>query len=393
MTLATVSADAGFRRDVRVALDGRIHFETAMDLGYEESARLRSLPNDEKCIVIIDFADHARALPAARAVEGRSQSAAIAVGGGGSRDELLELMQVGIRDVVSQFSYREVWQAANRAASNLACAGQSLADLYSFVPAKPGCGATTLATNATAVAAALAEEPTLLLDFDLRLGVTSFLLKAEGGHTIVDALAQAGRLDRDLWSTLVSQIGNLHLLGSGPVDFSRPIPTDCFTELLSYAMRQYSVVAVDLPGAMEDHECEALMRSKKIFLVCTPDIGALHVARRKVSWLSDLHLTSRVSLLLNCVGRRNTLSVGDIERIVQLPVSHLIPESAKEVTRAAQDGTLIEGSSALAKQIAKIAAEMTGGRRAAKKSNAVRRFVEYFSISAAREAESDRQSG
>ena len=106
------------------------------------------------------FADPQRSLPAARAVQGRAQSSAIAVGGGGSRDELLELMQAGIQDVVPQFTYREVWQAANRAASNLACAGQSLADVYSFVPAKPGCGATTLATNATAMAARLADQPT-----------------------------------------------------------------------------------------------------------------------------------------------------------------------------------------------------------------------------------------
>jgi Flp pilus assembly CpaE family ATPase len=246
-----------------------------------------------------------------------------------------------------------------------------------------------MATNSTAVAANLADEPTLLLDFDLRLGVTSFLLKAEGGHTIIDALAQAGRLDGDLWATLVSQIGNLHLLGSGPVDFSRPIPPECFTELLNFAMRQYSVVAVDLPGAMEDHECEALMRSKKIFLVCTPDIGALHVARRKVNWLSDMRLTGKASVILNLVGRRSALSVGDIERIVQMPVSYLVPDNAKEVTRAAQNGVLLEGSGPVAKQIAKIAAEMTGGRHTPKKSNPVRRFVEYFSVSAAREAESD----
>jgi pilus assembly protein CpaE len=366
-----------------------MHFEASLDLGYEEAARLRAIPSEEKCIVIIDFADFQRAMPAARAVEGRAQSAAIAVGGGGSRDELLELMQAGIRDVVSQFTYREVWQAANRAASNLACAGNSLADLYTFVPAKPGCGATTLATNSTAVAANLADEPTLLLDFDLRLGVTSFLLKAEGGHTIIDALAQAGRLDRDLWATLVSQIGNLHLLGSGPVDFSRPIPPECFTELLNFAVRQYSVVAVDLPGAMEDHECEVLMRSKKIFRVCTPDIGAMHVARRKVNWLSDMRLTGKTSVILNLVGRRSALSVGDIERIIQMPVSYLVPDGVKEVTRAAQNGVLLEGSAPVAKQIAKIAAEMTGGRHAPKKSNPVRRFVEYFSISAAREAESD----
>ena len=120
-----------------------------------------------------------------------------------------------------------------------------------------------------------------MLDFDIRLGVTSFLLKAEGAHTIVDALLQSDRLDLDLWSSLVVQIKNLHLLGSGPVDFSRHVSTERFMELLDFAMRRYSLVAVDLPGTMEDQECETLLRAKRIYLVCTPDIGALHVARRK----------------------------------------------------------------------------------------------------------------
>ena len=91
------------------------------------------------------------------------------------------------------------------------------------MPAKPGCGATTVATYATAIASQNTPDPALLLDFDVRLGVTSFLLKAEGVHTIVDALMQTDRLDQDLWSSLVARLGNLHLLGSGPVDFSHQI--------------------------------------------------------------------------------------------------------------------------------------------------------------------------
>jgi hypothetical protein len=108
-------------------------------------------------------------------------------------------------------------------------------------------------------------EPTLLLDFDIRLGVTSFLLKAEGIHTIVDALLQTDQLDQDLWSSLVVQLGNLHLLGSGPVDFSRQVPPDRYTALLDFALRRYSLVTVDLPGTMDDQECETLMRAKRIF--------------------------------------------------------------------------------------------------------------------------------
>ena len=386
MILATVSSERSFHQDVRAALDGRLRVEASWDLGYEEASRLRGVAADQKCIAILDYSDPGRAMAVARAVDGRPQIAAIVVGGGGTRDELLQLMQAGVRDVLPHFTFREILNAASRAASSLACAGEILADLYAFVPAKPGSGATTVATHSTAVAARLANEPTLLLDFDLRLGVTTFLLKAEGTHTIVDALAQADRLDRDMWSSLVSQLGNLHLLGSGPVDVSRPFPTDRFTQLLDFAVRQYATVAVDLPGTMEEQECEVLMRSKHIFLVSTPDISALHLARRKAAWLQDLRLTDKVTVVLNCVERRNTLSVSEIERIIQLPIRYLLPASAGEIARAMQNGAVLAGSSPLAKEVSRIAADMTQMRPAGKKSSPVRRFVEYFSISAARGA-------
>ena len=385
MILATVSPDPDFHKDVRASLDGHLRFESAWDLNYEDANRLRGIAPEQQCIAVVDFADLLHAMPVARAVDGRAHIVVIAVKGGGSREELLQLMQAGVREVLPEFTDREIRQAAARAASTLATSGDSLADLYAFMPAKPGCGGTTVATYATAQAAQRTDEPTLLLDFDIRLGVTSFLLKAEGAHTIVDALLQADRLDADLWSSLVSQIKNLHLLGSGPMDFSRHVSTERFMELLDFALRRYSLVTVDLPGTMEDQECETLLRAKRIYLVCTPDIGALHVSRRKASWLKDLRLTDKVSVVLNCIERRSTLSVDDIQRIIQLPIRHLLPAASAEISRAVQKGAVLDPSSGLGKHIAGIAAEMTADRRTVKKPSPVRRFVEYFSVSAARD--------
>jgi pilus assembly protein CpaE len=385
--LATVSSIPDFHKAVRAALDGHIRFEAAWDLNYEDAIQLRGLGADQQCILIVDFADPPLAMPVARAVDGRTHIAIIAVRGGGSRDDLLQLMQAGVREVLPNFTDRDIRQAATRAASTLAAGGELLADLYAFVPAKPGCGATTVATYASAMAAQMSSEPTLLLDFDIRLGVTSFLLKAEGAHTIVDALLQSEQLDLDMWSSLVSQIKSLHLLGSGPMDFSRHISAERFMELLDFALRRYSLVGVDLPGTMEDQECETLLRAKRIYLVCTPNIGALHVARRKAAWLQDLRLTDKVAVVLNCVERRSTLSVDDIQHIIQLPVRHILPAAANEISRAVQKGAVLDTSSGLGKQIARIAEEMSAARPTTKKPGAVRRFVEYFSISAARDVQ------
>ena len=386
MILATVSPDPDFHKDVRASLDGHLRFEAAWDLGYEDAARLLGVGTEEKCLLILDFGDPLLALPVARAVDGRPQISSIAVKGGGTREEIVQLMQVGVRDVLVSFTARELRQAAARASAKLACADDVLGDLFAFLPAKPGCGASTIATYATAIASEKSQEPTLLLDFDIRLGVTSFLLKAEGIHTIADALLQIDHMDQDLWSSLVARLGNLHLLGSGPVDFSRQVPVDRYAALLDFAVRRYSLISVDLPGTMEDCETETLMRAKRIFLVCTPDIGALHVARRKVSWLQDLRLTDKVAVVLNSVDRRAPLSVDDIQRIIQLPVRHMLPANNSDITRAVRKGAVLDSTSGLGKHMARVAAELTAGRPLSQKSNAVRRFVEYFSISAARDA-------
>jgi len=382
--LATVSSDSSFHGDVRAALETRFHFEFVWDLSYEDAARLQGVKSEEKCLTIIDFTNPSGALPLAQALGGRPQITTIAVSCGDSKEELLRLMQAGVRDVLPRFTARDLLDATNRALAVLGGATEVFADLFAFVPAKPGCGATTVATHASGLAARMAGEPTLLLDFDVRLGVTTFLLKAEGTRTIVDALQLVDRLDRNMWSGLVAQIGNLHLLGSGAADFSRPFRPQDFRHLLDFAVRQYSVIAIDLPGAMEEYECDALLRSKRILLVCTPDIGALHVARRKSQWFQEMQLTDRVSVVLNCAERRSTLSVKEIERIVQLPVHYVLPSGAKDLSKVVQKGEILDSRCPLGKQIATIASDMVPAKSLVDRPSPMRRFVDYFSVSPAR---------
>jgi pilus assembly protein CpaE len=382
--LATVSSDPAFHKDVRATLDSRFRFEAVWELGFEEAVRLQGIKSDQKCLNIVDFSSDRRALALVRTIGGRPQITTIGVGCGGSREELLSLMQAGVRDVLPQFTVRELLQAANRGLAMLGAAGEIVADLFAFVPAKPGCGATTVATHVAAMASQMSEDPTLLLDFDIQLGVTTFLLKAEGSRTIVDALQQVHRLDENVWSGLISQIGNLHLLGAGGTDFALRFEADSFRELLDFAVRQYPVVTVDLPGAMEEYECNAMLRAKRVLLVCTPDIGALHVARRKAQWFRDLQLTDKVCVVLNCMDRRSALSVKEIEQIIQLPVRYLLPEGGKDIARAVQKGQLLGADCPLGRQLATIAADMMPARSGTRKANPMRRFVDYFSVSPAR---------
>jgi Flp pilus assembly CpaE family ATPase len=137
---------------------------------------------------------------------------------------------------------------------------------------------------------------------------------------------------------------------------------------------------------MEDYECEVLLRAKRILMVCTPDIGALHVARRKAQWFRDLQLTDKVSVVVNCIAGQSSLSVQDVERIIQLPVRYQLPSGTKDVSKAVQKGGILDAGCALGRQIAAIAQDMTPSKSMGVKASPMRRFVEYFSVNSVRGA-------
>jgi pilus assembly protein CpaE len=381
MILITVSSDRCLNTAVREALERNFRFEACWGLGYEDAVHIRGVGPWQKCIVVIDFREPERAFLMAAMVDGNPQFAPIAVRAGATPEDLVQLMRAGMRDVLPSLTKEDLLQAARRAAAKLEAPEAAFGELNVFLPAKPGCGATTIAVNTAAAISRLTADLALLLDFDIRLGVTSFLLRAEGTHTMLDALQVSSRLDDSMWANLISECGRLHMLGSGAGDFSSPVPTERFSELLDFALRKYSLICADLPGSMEPYERETILRAKRIFMVCTTDIGALHVARRKTAWLSEMGVAGKVSVILNGIERRSALLVRDIEKVVQLPVRYLIPEGASEITRAVRKGVAIEGSSPLAKQIETIARDIAEGVSVIKKASAGRRFVEYFSVS------------
>jgi pilus assembly protein CpaE len=381
MILITVSSDRCLNTAVREALERNFRFEACWELGYEDAVHIRGVGPWQKCIVVIDFRKPERAFLMAAMVDGNPQFAPIAVRAGATPEDLVQLMRAGMRDVLPSLTKEDLLQAARRAAAKLEAPEAAFGELNVFLPAKPGCGATTIAVNTAAAISRLTADLALLLDFDIRLGVTSFLLRAEGTHTMLDALQVSSRLDDSMWANLISECGRLHMLGSGAGDFSSPVPTERFSELLDFALRKYSLICADLPGSMEPYERETILRAKRIFMVCTTDIGALHVARRKTAWLSEMGVAGKVSVILNGIERRSALLVRDIEKVVQLPVRYLIPEGASEITRAVRKGVAIEGSSPLAKQIETIARDIAEGVSVIKKASAGRRFVEYFSVS------------
>jgi hypothetical protein len=72
----------------------------------------------------VDFANQSRALPVVRMLCGRPQVTTIAANCGNSKEELLLLMQAGVRDVLPHFTTRDLLLTANRALALLGSAAR-----------------------------------------------------------------------------------------------------------------------------------------------------------------------------------------------------------------------------------------------------------------------------
>lgn len=253
--------------------------------------------------------------------------------------------------------------------------------LFTFLPSKPGVGASTIALN-TAAALSNSTVPgnkTLLIDFDLNLGIQAFMLKINTAPCVLDACEFSAKLDEQLWAQVATRVRNLDVLHAGTIEPGQHIEPAQIRHLLEFIRRNYDVIIADLSGNMEKYSIELMQDSKMVFLVCTPELPSLHLARRKVRFLETLDMQDRVSLLLNRVQSRSLVSAGNVEEIVGLPVFASFPNDYAGVHQALTRGEAVSGG-----RLAKAFAAFTCALNSKKPPDQRKRFIEHFSVLPAR---------
>ncbi len=298
---------------------------------------------------------------------------------------LLELMRAGIREFVPlpggvcelPNALLRLNAALDRKPPNI----DSTDQMFAFLPSKPGVGCSTVALNTSIAIAAAPDTKTLLVDFDLNCGMIGFLLHLDESRSVVDAAEHAAHMDEELWPKLVHEIGNLDILPSGRMRPDFRIEPVHIRYLLEFARRNYKVICVDLSGLLEKYSVELMHESKRILLVCTPELPALHLAREKMEFLRSVQLDERVSLVLNRSQKRSLMTKEEIEKIIGVPIAVELPNDYRGVHKSFADAKPIEPASELGKAFAELGKKMLVREP---ESGPDRRFVDYFTISPAR---------
>jgi pilus assembly protein CpaE len=393
LTIAVISPEREIRDELTATFEENPDLAALWTLGEypgpEQITRIREAHSG--CVVFLDFSDPLRARRVASELDQNYPMAVtIAVKAGASLEDLSALMQLGIREVIaipiSRTEAREAFQRASRRLGRQSPISEPEGgNIYAFLPAKPGSGATTVALHSAAAAARLSGQRTLLIDFDLRLGMTSFLLKLHSQTSVLDALALSDRLEETIWDQLVCRRDGLDILGSAPIEFDRHISDDGCGVVLDYARRRYQTICVDLPGEMRHHELETLHRAKEIFLVCTSEVGTLHMAKRKAEMRHSLGLEGRVAVILNRARLRGSIVTRDIEEVLRLPVQFTLPTAESEIVEATHKAVELDPRSPIGQVMKHIAHRMTGTATAAPPEPKARGFLEFFSVTPVRD--------
>jgi pilus assembly protein CpaE len=250
---------------------------------------------------------------------------------------LLEAMRAGVNEfVTAPVNVTDLQAAIKRLMGNLGSVARG--DIYAFVGAKGGVGATTVAVNTATSLGKLHPESTLLIDLNAACGDAAVFLGAEPRFSVMDALENVGRLDAAFFKGLVVRTkGGLDLLGAAARPVSRNFEPSRIRTLLEFATQTYQHTVLDVPRS-DSAALDSLELATKIVLVVNQELATVRNASRMAATLKQRYGQGRLSILLARTDRRAEIGLDDVERTVGLEIGHTIPSDYRLALNAMNKG-------------------------------------------------------
>jgi pilus assembly protein CpaE len=233
--------------------------------------------------------------------------------------------------------------------------------LTAFTSVKPGSGASTLAAQTAFALRRSTGQRVLLADFDLMGGIIGFYLKLTNTKSLVDALQFADNLADIEWSSLVAVSDGVDILPAPETPFHGPVDGARLHAVLEHARLNYDWIVIDLPVVFQRLSLMTISESDRAFLVSTPELPSLHLARKAVNLLDQLGFPKeRFQIMVNRINRRDEIGGSDIEKLFNCPVNSRIPNDYFSLHRAVTLGQPVDGHCELGKAIESLAGRLSG---------------------------------
>jgi pilus assembly protein CpaE len=210
-----------------------------------------------------------------------------------------------------------------------------------FLGAKGGAGTTTVAVNCGVELARLTKRATLVVDLKSCLGEVALFLGVRPRFTLLDAIENLHRLDKNFLTELVAKHKSGLDILAGSEQFDRPNAQDAGSveELLRVVSKAYDYLVIDAGNVINPISAAALYAADTIFLVTNPDVPSIRNAQRLVERVRQLGAGSeRVKVLLNRVSENNLIAPKQIETALGYGIHHTFSSDYRTVSTALNSG-------------------------------------------------------
>jgi pilus assembly protein CpaE len=341
LTALIVSHDEDFRRNSSSMLRGG-----GVPIGILEEARTGAAGTEPDLALIDLRGDAAGGLAAIERLRAAHPTTAIfAIAGTTDPELILQAMRAGANEFFTwppqqDGFYGALRRTAARRETAQAAARQPSATLV-FFGAKGGSGTTTVAVNCAVELARLTKRGTIIVDLKSCLGEVALFLGVRPRFTLLDAIENLHRLDRDFLRELVARHKSGLEILAGSEQFDRPGAGDsgAIEELFRVLAKTHDYIVVDAGNAINSCTLAALYAADTIFLVTNPDVPSVRNAQRLVDRVRQVGAGGeRVRILLNRASEPFLIAPKQIETALGYSIHHTFTSDYKTVSAALNSG-------------------------------------------------------
>src|SRR4051812_47533322 len=372
LTAQVISYDEAFKQQV-----ARLVRACGVPVGMVEGRSAEGIGPD---LVIVDIrSDASSGMAAIERLRATSSSLAIfAVAAAAEPDLILQAMRAGAneffpwnaaegsqqaRATEESFHGAVRKSAARREAAS--AGGKQPCVTHAFLGAKGGAGTTTVAVNCGVELARLTKRPTVVVDLKTCLGEVALFLGIRPRFTVLDAVENLHRLDKDFLKELVARHKSGLDILAGSEQFDRPNAQDAgaIEELLRVLTKTYDYVIIDAGNVINACVAAALYASDTIFLVTNPDLPSIRNAQRLVDRVRQLGAGGeRIKILLYRVSDQSLIAPKQIETALGYGIHQQFSSDYRTVSTALNSGVplALANHSELAAQFSSFTRQMLG---------------------------------
>ena len=347
LSIALIGPEEGRRNAVALALAGLQAGTCREFAAYPELDSLPRMLEQNYDVVIVDLdSDPEYALDLIESVCALGSSTVMVYSEHAQSDLLVRCMRAGAREFLSQpFARSTVAEALVRATARRPQAvptkkKKALGKSLVFLGAKGGSGVTTLACNFAVSVAQESGQNTLLIDLDLPLGDAALNLGINAQYSTINALQDAGRLDSNFFSKLLTKHSSGLSVLAAPGKFSSiQAPVDAVEKLLAIARQDFDYVVVDAGTRLDLIGTPLFEEASTIYLVTQVSIPELRNSNRLITEFFA-GASSKIEVVVNRYMPRS-LGVDEehITKALTRPVNWRIPNDYVTAKRTQNTAT------------------------------------------------------